>query len=274
MACLPESGGCERVRTDPFVHFLNRTEGKNFTHDECLDVAHQNSPQPSPQPEASYVDTESSERLVIERKSLVWPPDYAKKHKNDHHVAEAISRGLRTLSNGKAFAIQLPPGLDGTRPELDTFAQHVVITVQSQFSTVQAGKVVRGQHAGWSWLFFAEDPALRMEFGEPEDGVIARWQVPANDDLIIQPPTELSSELSRLLKSCARKFQQYLQARRVLIIDPQGDIQHLGESWLARLLESVSLPVEIGEIWTGSYEWVTDIVQDWVFEKVSRPSVP
>lgn len=69
MSCLPESGGCERQRTDPFVIYLNSVEASNYTFAECLERIHRN----KPQPEVLYVQQGTNRKLVIERKSLVWP---------------------------------------------------------------------------------------------------------------------------------------------------------------------------------------------------------
>lgn len=103
MGCLPESGACERQRTDPFVHHLNWLEGANYVHNVCLDVLHRN----SPQPEALYIDEGSDRRLVIERKNLVWPPEYALGHKNDHFVVDLVSDGLKGLIRDDAYELQL-----------------------------------------------------------------------------------------------------------------------------------------------------------------------
>ena len=46
MGCLPESGGCERQRTDPFVNHLNWLEGTNYVDKVCLDVIDRNTHQP------------------------------------------------------------------------------------------------------------------------------------------------------------------------------------------------------------------------------------
>ena len=93
MGCLPESGGCERQRTDPFIQHLNWLEGSNYEHSVCLDVMFRN----SPQPEALYVDKASGARLVIERKNLVSPASYAVGHKNDHLVVDRVIDGLTGL---------------------------------------------------------------------------------------------------------------------------------------------------------------------------------
>ena len=87
MPCLPESGGCEKPFTDVLVAHLNRTEGKRYMHRACLDMEDKT----APQPEALYVDAESGQHLVIERKSVSWPVDYPYRHNNDHVIGGGFS---------------------------------------------------------------------------------------------------------------------------------------------------------------------------------------
>src|SRR4051794_40543211 len=114
MGCLPKSGGCERQRTDPFVDHLNWLEGTDYVHTECLDVIYRN----SPQPEALYTDKRSGRRMVIERKSLVWPPEYIVGHKNDHFLRDLVIEGLTDLTGDDAYELNLEPAVSGTKEEL------------------------------------------------------------------------------------------------------------------------------------------------------------
>src|SRR5258705_10868388 len=105
MGCLPESGGCERSQTDPFVGYLNEIEKTNYRHVACLDVLDRN----SAQPETLYVDIETSKRMVIERKYIVWPVDYARRHKQDNELADRLIEGLNDLTADRPYSIELQP---------------------------------------------------------------------------------------------------------------------------------------------------------------------
>src|SRR6185295_1465472 len=105
MGCLPESGGCERAQTDPFVDHLNDIEKSDYQHVACLDVIDRN----SPQPEALYIDESTGERLVIERKNIVWPSDYAQRHKQDHLLGERLIEGLKDLTADAPYGVELEP---------------------------------------------------------------------------------------------------------------------------------------------------------------------
>ncbi len=171
MGCLPESGGCERQRTDPFVDHLNRLEGRAYRHELCLDKVHRN----SPQPEALCVEQSSGDRLVIERKTISWPPDFIVRHANDHLVAEIVTAGLRDLTRDGPYAIVLDDGLVGTRKELERFAQGIVETVRARFPEVVSGGLVGSTAPGFSWEISMEDREEREFRDEPGRGLAVRW---------------------------------------------------------------------------------------------------
>jgi len=270
MGCLPDSGGCERQRTDPFVSYLNELEGKHFYHEKCLDRVYRN----SPQPEALYIDTDTTEQLVIERKTLVWPRDYPSRHKNDHFVADLLIEGLKDLTNNAPYTIELEAGLWGRRDDLSAFGKYITTVIRERFPEIERGQIIGGAQSGRRWRFFRVDPAWRREDGEPEKGVVVRWQLKETLDIVSAPPSELLTEVSRILESCVQKFQAYLHARRILLIDQYGDLRYLGDFWWKRVFEVLPVPSEIPEFWMATYDWVTDWDEDWIFEKLYPMSPP
>lgn len=164
MGCLPESGGCERQRTDPFVSHLNWLEGTNYVHKACLDVIDRN----TPQPEALYVDEDSGASLVIERKNLVWPPEYAVGHKNDHFLVDLVTEGLRDLISDDPHELQLELAISGSRAELQEYASFIAETVRARFPEIRGGMRVGSTQAGRRWAFWRGDKQERMFEGSPK----------------------------------------------------------------------------------------------------------
>jgi hypothetical protein len=126
------------------VNHLNWLEGTDYVHKVCLDVIDRN----TPQPEALYVDDGSGARLVIERKNLVWPPEYAVGHKNDHFVVDLATQGLRDLISDDAYELELDLGVSGSRVELEEFADQIGQTVRARFPELRAGMRVGSTQAG------------------------------------------------------------------------------------------------------------------------------
>lgn len=264
MGCLPESGGCERQRTDPFVDHLNWLEGTNYVHIMCLDVVYRN----SPQPEALYVDQGSGRRLVIERKNLVWPPEYAVGHKNDHFLVDLVTGGLRDLISDDAYELHLDLSVSGTTVELEEFAAVIVETVRTRFPEIRAGMTVGSSQVGRRWKFWLGDRSSRVFDGAPETGLGIHWDVPTSLDSRGTPPDGFLAEVSRLFGACVRKFASYTDARRILVIEQHGDMRYMGAWWWKGVLEAVSVPPQINELWDAMFDWLDDYEQGWTFEKL------
>jgi len=71
MACLPSSSKCEWQEIRIFVEHLNETTSSNFVHKRCLDIEIRDSKQPE------VLCSDRERELTIERKTFLWPPEYA-----------------------------------------------------------------------------------------------------------------------------------------------------------------------------------------------------
>jgi hypothetical protein len=271
LSCLPDSGGCERGRTDPFVAHLNVLEDSHFEHEACLDVLDRT----SPQPEALYVDTVTSVRMVIERKAIIWPPNYPQTHKNDHFLAQTVTEALRAICQDQLYALVLEPSVEGRPTEVDQFAKDVIRQVGQEIGLVRAGRSIGSRRPGRRWCFRLQNAWER--YCHPlKSGLVVFWCPESDMPELCEPesiPEALQEVLRRIFASCSRKFAPYPDARKVLLIDPHGDLRHAPVDWFARLFGSYPPPKEIDFIWLGVYDWLLDDQQGWMFDKVySRES--
>lgn len=263
MSCMPTSGGCERHRTDPFVNHLNETEGSRYSHEACLDRLHRD----SPQPEALYVDPGSGSELVIERKTVVWPLDYAARHRTDHFIADVLSRELRDVAEGRPLSIYLDPAALMPRDELSVFAHEIAHSVTLDMGAILSGRTIGSRQSGRRWSCFL-DPEERSASDEPESGLIVRW---IQRDEHVSPdalPAGLVEQLRRLFQSTVGKFRNYSGARGILLLDPYGAIRYSGGWWWSRAFGAVRVPGEVAEVWLATYDWVADFEEGWIFERL------
>jgi len=263
MTCLPEPGGCERSRTDAFVAYLNQLEGSRFTLRASLDRLHRN----SPQPEALYSDSGNGAELVIECKSVVWPRDYAARHRNDHIIADALTKELRKLADALPLSIDLELAPRMSRDELLAFAREVSDAVRSGINSVLAGRAIGSRKGGRPWTCFLDPEDRDPDFDDPATGLIVRWTQPG----IVSPenlPGKLACEIQRLFHATVAKFCSYPKARGILLLDPYGSIRYTGDWWWARALKTVPVPAEIAEVWLARFDWVTDFEEGWMFERL------
>ncbi len=84
-------GKCEWLEggLDKFVSHYNRECGTSYAHTECLDIVRTGGATEK-KPEALVTDGKNGKQMVIERKSVVWPPEYIPRHNNEHDFAEQI----------------------------------------------------------------------------------------------------------------------------------------------------------------------------------------
>jgi hypothetical protein len=267
MSCLPQAGGgCEKPFTDAFAAYLNYAEGTRYIHESCLDIRDGRDPQPDSQPEALYLDLERNVQLVIERKSICWPTDHFHRHSNDHFVSALFGQGLKSLAIEGAYEIGLPMLMKGTQRDLRLFVDAAVQSIQADWPRVVTGATVRGERNGehwWSCRKVRTKQPWGWQFNFTGQASSVLDCVDASD-----LPEGIALDLKKLYLSCQRKFALYPTARRVLVLEPYEDLRYRGADWWNEVFSSFPPPNEIGEVWSGIFDYVTDELKDWVFEKL------
>jgi len=267
MTCLPKSGGCERLYTDAFVAHLNRTEGTRYRHRACLDVYERT----TAQPEALYVDEERGVSLVIERKSIAWPIDYAYRHSNDHLISEVVLHDLQGLPLDTLYELRLPILIEGKSKEVTEFAKDAAREIRASWKSIEGGTRIRKGN-GDLWWQFGKVPEWDFDEGAPTRGLKVTWvgQSLVASDFIdpSNPPEQLLAALQRVYASCTNKFDSYTDARRVLVLDPFGNLCTEDLTFWQRLWAKCPPSEPIGEIWSGMFDWVTDEEEGWIFERL------
>jgi hypothetical protein len=81
-------------------------------------------------------------------------------------------------------------------------------------------------------------------------------------------PDELTTVVQKIYSSCVKKFSKYMHARRVLLADPHAELRHNDAEWWRRVFSVLSPPDEVPEIWSGTFDWVDEESEDWVFERL------
>ena len=265
MGCLPDSGKCERARAQPFIDHINATENKSYIHVSCLDIQIRD----RPQPEVLYRNSQDESDIVVERKNVMWPLNYAELHSAEHHFFDFINERVHELTEGGPFALALPPTPTIDREILRAYATKISSEIESMIHRIEPGQGFVGQFNGHRFKFWHQWESER-EDGEPDKGLMI--EVLQRPDAAIRDPRklppELLAEINRIIENCVDKFQEYPHARRVLLVEPHGQLRYLGEPWWTDLLSALPPPTELDEIWVGHHEFLPGIGDDWMFEKV------
>jgi len=267
MSCLPESGGCERPFTDAFVDFLNRNRGTHYVHRACLDRDSR-----VPRPEALYVDAQTNLNLVIERKSISWPIDYPYRHSNDHFVFDVLSQALKGLKLNDLYEVRFPMLIRGKREELRPFVLVAADAIRANWTKVASGAALKQQVSADWWWGFRRVPEPEREDNSPPTGLQVTWVGRSMGlDHYLDPaklPDDLALALRKIYSACVAKFAAYADAKRVLVLDPHGDLRHQPIDWWKELWSALPPATEIEEIWSGIFDYVDDESQDWQFERL------
>lgn len=265
MACLPQSGRCERERTDAFVNHLNVSEGRRYVHEQCLDVAIRD----RPQPETLYRDDSDQSHVVIERKNVLWPLDYAQRHHADHILFDLLMERLGPATRSGPYALTYSGNVSLNHRALREFADTLAHDVMPWIGKLSPGQGITssvGQHRYRFWLQWSAD---RDEADPPNGLMIELVQKPSSeiDDPKNLPP-DLQTAIETCFRSCARKFADYQHARRILLLDQYGEMRYLDESWWHEVLIRIPPPDTISEIWLGIHDLVTETEEAWMFTKL------
>ena len=240
MKCLPESGRCERRLLEPFVVFLNRLEGASYQHTACLDIEKRN----SPQPEALYEDQNGGLPLVIERKSFVWPRDYAKRHKADHDLADGVMEAVGSALTDAPYLLTVNSGSILSRQHIRVFAAQLSEWV-TQYRDVLTEGSTWIELCGVRFQIRKQDPCERDD-DDPKTGLGLSFETQGD---LQHAHERLGLEADRLLEAAALKCAEYSGMRSVLLIDPIGDAQYFPDSWWAEVFSPRSSKGKVSEVW-------------------------
>ena len=221
----------------------------------------------TPQPEALYVDPTSGQRLVVERKNLIWPPDYAQIHDSLHMVTGIIDAAITPhLIAEKPYVFTMADRIRGSVPALRQHAERVGDAIVRGLDAVHAGKIIRSRVKGREWSFRAEGIHER-DWDEPSDGIRYVFNGAVTELDWGEVPDGLLVELRRLLDSASLKFATHERAERILVIDFHGDLRH-PRLFIEQLLASVAIPSNVDEIWMSTHALVTELHYGWIHQQL------
>jgi len=230
-----------------FVAEYNRRQGSQYVRSDCLDITRVGS-QTAKQPEVLVTDKHTGNQMVIERKSVVWPPSYIQRHENEHQFAETIWQITRGRFQDASYALCI----SGT--ELEILNQHDTRRVAAEIGTVLLSldsarlPIRRPVPVGWAFGIS----------GEHEDrlGITVIQQSPMRIEDFTGTEVSAHTAMAQQLAAAAPKFVGYENARRVVLLDFYGKTLHEGD--IPALMPDMAVPDCIDEIWMTTREWISE----------------
>ena len=213
------------------------------------------------------MDAADGRSLVIERKSISWPESYAYEHSKDHDLAEEIRKRLSGLQFQQVYSLRIPAVGTASREELSAIGTCVASAIRSHYAQLRGEEVVKFQCQGRTFEFCIQ-PLEDRDYDQPDCGLVFLWE----GKFSWQSPEELGpkliGQLQKIYAACVQKFATHATSRRILMLDPHGEIQFKGALWWHQLLTKWPPPIDIHEVWmgaSGTNDWGEE---EWLIEKV------
>jgi hypothetical protein len=112
------------------------------------------------------------------------------------------------------------------------------------------------------------ESADERDWDEPRNGVRYVFNSSGNPLDWNEVPDGLDRELQRLLDSAARKFATHADAKRVLVLDPIGDLSISATDVWRNAFDMLAKPREIDEVWTSTHGLITELYFGWIHRAI------
>lgn len=246
-------GKCEWLGggLDAFVKYYNEQSGTAYALTACLDIVKIAGITPKA-PEVLLTDSGAGKQMVIERKSIVWPPNYIHRHRLEHDFAESIWTKTHGRFDDSAYKLTL------NSREFDVLSRKVIQEAGQEIGDIVSrlnptNLPVRSLKP-IKWSFRKAHP------GEEDDGrkgiiVVHEQSMTLEDTDDADARVGTSTEMRAQLEAAAAKFEGYSHCQRLVLLDFYGT--DLWEDDIPVLLEGIAVPTVIDEVWRTIRDWVS-----------------
>jgi hypothetical protein len=246
--------GCEwrRGGLNDFVAHYNGLNGSEYTLTACLDVVRISGDSPK-EPEVLLTDPTSGRTMVIERKSVVSPPDYLLQHELGHRFVNRLGEMVGASFRDAGYALTI------NAEEFRKLSAKQVAKAANEIGRelarmTPADLPVRGERP-IRWVFG------RDHLGD-EDGRVGislmeqtRWSSsfddPKRDEALAHLPAQLQGELN----AAGEKFARYSHCSKIVLLDFYGE--DLDEDDVPPAFSQIVVPANLDEVWRTVREWAS-----------------
>ncbi|TET44164.1 hypothetical protein E3J62_11110 [candidate division TA06 bacterium] len=203
--------------------------------------------------------------MVIERKILVWPPDYVRRHNLEHEFSDLFISLVKGAFEEDLYALEVSTKyLCGDKQGVKDMARQIADKVLESVRHVCSSKDISAR-CPLPWRFGRLPDFLRDE-STPDKGVGVYFLGPP--DLFEVDSIErsqardgLSRQLQEVLVQVESKFGAYDDSLRVLILEVYGNNTCLSDSDVEDAICKAALPPCVSQIWLAYPEYIGE--WDW-----------
>lgn len=258
---MPSNNKCEWEELKYFVSEFNKVNSTHYTLSKCLDVSNRSSKQPEVLLECTDLPS-----VVIERKSVVWPPDFLSDHSKLHLLGDILHSRLSAIFDDGLYQLQLNESAFRVikKKQIIKFADKIIKSILSQETYVKAENVIR-YRTPFPWVF------RRLNFNEidedtPNKGICVLSM--SSSDFLDDPEifqqslnearSGFSDAFLKAAQNANKKFYEYPTARKLFLVQFHGDSQFILDEDLLKIIKNTELPDQIHEVWYASHNWINE----------------
>ena len=248
---MSPSRKCEWPEIKPFVDRLNKELGSNFKLERLLDVVIRN----RPAPEVILSDSKNRDRLVIERKALVSPTDREKFIGCENRFSNLIWEKLGSIFNNESYILRIIQPR-GTKREIKAQVNEITNNITKNKKRILSGQRIEASKP-FPWSFGKMNEFEKDPYGG-QKGIAVYVDIPTPDyfdpRVVSITIKNIKTELERLLLATSKKFIEYEDNLKILLLERHIDIT-LSADYIKDILHGLSCPSNIDQIWFGEPGW-------------------
>lgn len=222
----------------------------------------------SPQPEALFEDEESGAKLVVERKAIIYPEDYAKLHKYDHHIIEMLFSRLPVEITNGPYVLEFGYLYGAAFGDIIRHAEEVVKTITSLSPELSKNDRIDFEVDSLDYVLRKKQSIDHNDFAPWNALVITS----AGNERFspLKPPFQnyLNCLMPKMLLAVRDKCVSYQDSRKILLINRYGDARRTNPDAWRRYFAVCSFDIPVDEIWDSWIE-APDYSKEsyWVHDK-------
>ena len=260
--CFPAGSKCEWAHLRGFVAQYNEANDKAYTRTACLDVGERQTKQPE-----LLLEAAGETPMVIEHKSIVWPPAYFSDHDNEHLLGELVASSVGDLFKGSIYELKLfEKSLKSKKKrEVEEFAEQIACILRSNEAQAKTQRGLSSKKP-LPWSFHARSP-MEIEEAGWKTGIVmtvssGTWsdglaEILDSDDR--EARAGFTEQFEHAAENASGKFDEYSHCLKLLLVQFHGDSSFtLDDEDVLEIVRSANLPAMIDQVWVARQGWVSE----------------
>jgi len=259
---LPTDQKCEWLNLQKFVECYNQINSSDYWRVRCLDIDDRTNSQPE-----LLLENSEQTQVVIERKTVIWPPPVAKLWRIQHDFANRVSSKLGDYFHDDVYVLNINNrDLRVKKQVLDSRIESIVQMILDRQDQIHSTGGI-GNKSPVSWSFYRV-PKYERTDDMPTSGIIVEINYPFEffDDDELKTTLKSRSDaligiqniFTRQLQDTTKKFFAYPNAQRVMVVQFHTDESVLvTDEDVIKMIQETQIPPTIDEIWIANPEWIS-----------------